>query len=517
VRSRSFADPTTNAQEDEAVRGPQWLRRLTGEMSKLEDDGSYWWGKPFSQYALRSNRVNYELARQLYRNTHDDYKLGAWAARPVVNSVAGFMGAAKFMHPDEAMQHELDVLNARVGALLKINRNMGRDGDVFARLSPRQDRFRGPGDLADERIDVLSVPPHWIEPITNPLTGELMEVIITYPVYRRERSYGNTVQTLPSYNIIERITAEERELTVEGQAPEGTQNLLNGLMEEDRSNPWGFIPIVHFKNESEDDRLYGLSDLEGIEPFMRAYHDVFLHALEGSKLHSRPKVQIKVKDINTFIKRNFTDEEIRTKRFRFQNKELFMLEDGGQGDEISFITAQHGTEGAQALLEFLFMCIVDVSETPEFAFGTAVRSSKASVSEQMPVFARRITRKRGEAEDPFGEFGSMYLAVKAQMGMPQPETYRVSVEWDEVNPDDQKEFSEAFYRIVQGVTEAVDAGLMSHQAGVEFIGEFCPHMLLRAKKTSNVASPWARGSSSSLTVAPTTLDRQPSKRTRMTT
>jgi hypothetical protein len=100
-------------------------------------------------------------------------------------------------------------------------------------------------------------------------------------------------------------------------------------------NPWGFVPVVHFRNEAEEEQLFGASDLEPVEPFMKAHHDTMIFAVQG-------------------------------------------------------ITAP---------LELILYCIVDVSETPEFAFGTAVQSSKASVSEQMVPLARKIRRKRGQFEE----------------------------------------------------------------------------------------------------------------------
>src|SRR5690606_33446180 len=75
------------------------LQRMAGEISVLRQmwrvpDG------PWAPYQLDSSRVDYDLARQLYRNSHEKYKLGAAFARPVVNSVAGFVGAPHFTHRD---------------------------------------------------------------------------------------------------------------------------------------------------------------------------------------------------------------------------------------------------------------------------------------------------------------------------------------------------------------------------------------------------------------------------------
>jgi len=128
-------------------------------------------------------------------------------------------------------------------------------------------------------------------------------------------------------------------------------------------------------------------------------------------------------------------------------------------------------------LKFIFMCIVDVSETPEFAFGTAVSSSKASVSEQMVPLARKIRRKRGQFEEYYSELASMYLAMWAQVENRTLETYQVDVGWDEISPRNDKEMAETVKTLVEGLVQAVESGLMGIDSAAEFLREFVPSML----------------------------------------
>ena len=83
-----------------------WLKKAVGEISKLRQGifgrfGSLIGGRWNVPYVLNSSRVEYELARQLYHNTHDDYKLGAGFAKPIINTLAGFMGVPRFRCQDE--------------------------------------------------------------------------------------------------------------------------------------------------------------------------------------------------------------------------------------------------------------------------------------------------------------------------------------------------------------------------------------------------------------------------------
>lgn len=443
----------------------------TGEISALREAGVTW-SSFGGQYRLNSSKVNYELCRELYRNTNDNYKLGAWAAKPVVNTAAGFMGAPRFIHKtkDDAAQVELDSMNEWDAHFLKINRNCCRDGDVYARLELQPNRF----DPNDVDLGPRIIPPEWVTPNHDPLTGELNEVIIAWPVENKER-VGREIRKAGDYTIYEVLTPTERYLEVDGNAPEEVRQLIAERSKaEESDNKWGFIPIVHFRNEHEDTHTNGLSDLEPIEPFMRAYHDVFLYSIQGAKSIARPKTSFALNDVKSFLARNFSEDEIRDKRLRFHDKELFLME---QNDQVEFIVADTGLQGTTTLLEFLYYCIVDVSQTPEFAFGTAVSSSKASVSEQMPVLARNIRRKRGEYAENYSEYASMYLAMHAQVGMRKPASYRVDIEWEELTQRDDSEVALTILNVITAMATGTESGLVSLEGAIEFIREFVPSML----------------------------------------
>ena len=416
----------------------------------------------FTPYTLDSSRVDYALARELYRNTNDRYKLGAGFAKPIVNTTAGFMGAPHFTHADPEADQELERAFQRwTGKVLRINRNTLRDGDVFARIALMPSRFKPD----EQQFELLLIPPEWVTPIVDPLTGGWQQVVIRHPVVVTDAS-GRKQQ---DYTIVETLTPTQRIIEADGRAPAEVR-----AQNRTEPNPWGFVPIVHFKNEAEENQLFGLSDLEPVEPFMKAYHDVMLFAVQGSKLFSRPKAKFKLKDVQKFLSDNFSEEEIKGGKLKFADKEIFLLQ---EVDDAAFITADSGLQGITTLLEFIFMCIVDVSETPEFAFGTAVASSKASVSEQMVPLARKIRRKRGQFEEYYSELAGMYLAMWAQVENRTLDTFHVDVGWDEVSPRNDKEVAETVKTLVEGLVQAVESNLMSLDAATEFLREFVPSML----------------------------------------
>ena len=134
-------------------------------------------------YSLDSSKVNVELARQLYRNTHDDYKLGAAFAKPIVNTLAGFMGAPHFQHADDDAQNALDeFFGWHSGRLLRVERNGIRDGDVYVQIYLKMDRLDN-----EPKIALRLIPPEWCVPSYDGLTGELSEFVIKWPVINYER------------------------------------------------------------------------------------------------------------------------------------------------------------------------------------------------------------------------------------------------------------------------------------------------------------------------------------------
>ncbi len=232
--------------------------------------------------------------------------------------------------------------------------------------------------------------------------------------------------------------------------------------------------MVHFKNEAEENLLFGRSDLEPIEPFMKVYHDTMLFAVQGSKLFSRPKTKFALKDVQKFLADNFSAEEIASGKIKFADKELFLMQ---EGDDVAFITAESGLVGVTTLLKFIFMNIIDASQIPEFAFGTAVASSKASVSEQMEPLARAVKRKRGLFEEPYGELAAMFLAMWSKVENRKLDSYHVNVGWDEITPTDDAQIASTIKTLAEGLTLGVEAGLLSHEAASEFLRGYIPSML----------------------------------------
>jgi len=203
-----------------------------------------------------------------------------------------------------------------------------------------------------------------------------------------------------------------------------------------------------------------------------------LHAIDGSKLHSTPRLKLKLKDAAEFLRNNFgiTDAAkfaAEGGTINLDGKELLILTDG---DDAEFIEVRSAIGDAAILLKFLFYCIVDVSETPEFAFGVHTPSSLSSVKEQMPILIRRVARKREHFTESWQMVARMALAMTAAGENKAFSTYATTVLWDEIDPRDDVEVADALWKTTQGLNTAVLGGFLSREAAAMFLAQYIDTM-----------------------------------------
>jgi hypothetical protein len=235
---------------------------------------------------------------------------------------------------------------------------------------------------------------------------------------------------------------------------------------------------VHFRNEASVTATFGKSDIEPIEPFIKAYHDVMMHAINGSKMHSTPRIKLKLKDAAQFLANNFgiTDAAkfaAEGGAISLDGRELLILTDG---EDAEFIEVRSAIGDAASLLKLLFYCIVDASETPEFAFGVHTPSSLSSVREQMPILIRRVARKREHFTEQWQMLARMALAMTAAGENKAFATYATTVLWDEIDPRDDGEVADALWKTTQALNTGVLGGFLSTEAAAMFLARLVDTM-----------------------------------------
>jgi len=455
------------------MKKANWLKRAAGEISKLRNVfslfTSYWalkTGSYTSAYKLDSSRVDYLKARALYDNTEDKYKLGAGFCKPIINNTAGFMGVPRFKSEEEMAQEILDdFFSSNTSRMMEVQRNALRDGDWFVWVTREENHEQALYPEQPVRLVFNLLPPEQVvHLVRDPLNRQVIKEYVLQAACDWLDEQGNTRKTV----VVQRISDNKRIINIYGDIPPG----LAAHMEED--NPWGFIPIVHFKNEGDATREFGQSDLEPIEPFLKAYHDVLLHALQGSKMHSTPRLKFKLTDLAGFLRNNFGIADpyafaSQGGTISLDGHEFFLF---GDDEDAEFIEVKSAIGDATELLKFLFYCIVDTSETPEFAFGVHTPSSLSSVKEQMPILVRKIARKREQFTESWQRLARIVLAMTALAGDRKAGTYATVLEWDEIDPRDEKDVAEVLAKVTTALKTALEGDFISLNAAVEFLKQY---------------------------------------------
>lgn len=447
----------------------KWWNKIVGEMSNLRQKAFGLFGGSFAApYKLDSSRVDYKRSRELYYNTQEDYKLGSGFAKPMINIKAAFMGVPEFKSEDKDAKEVLDEFSKENRSKMQnTHRNALREADCFVWITREDEKDKSLYPETETVLKYNIIPPESIKQIIrDPVTQEPTEYVIM-----SQNNWETELGEKRQAKITQRIRPGSRIVEVEGDVPPGIEP-------GEHPTPWDFIPIVHFKNESDVDAEFGKSDLEVIEPFMKAYHDVFMHAIKGSKMHSTPRLKLKLKDVAGFLKNNFgvTDPAKFARQggtIDLDGHELLLL---ANEEDAEFVEARSAIGDAKDLLQMLFYCIVDAAEIPEFIFGVHTPSSQASVKEQMPIMVKAIERKRDQMTSGWQRLARIVLAMTSQSENRSFSTYATKLSWDTIDPRDGTEVADELKTVVEAISVAINNNLMSQEAAVKYLGKLVETM-----------------------------------------
>jgi hypothetical protein len=424
--------------------------------------------QPFgTTYSLDTSTVDVALARALYQNTDPRYKLGAGFAKPSINVPVGFMGVPMFNAQGAGDAQRLLQEHAPTwsGDILSAHVALFRDGEILLRPRPAN---RSPAYAA------LFEGEDFIEFSYNPAG--------TFDLEHLDEDMGAVTGVKVEHKVIVKdagryIEKSLFEIIYPDRIIHQWENDYRPKKE--FGNPLGFVPAIHMQNAPEVGQLHASSELEPAEPYFRFYNDVMLHAGTASQLHSTAKLTIRVRDIATFLQNNFTDTEITERTLRFKNKDVLFFETGVPDLQGGGTAYQEGADVVQAeaplgdtttLLEYIFLNIVDVTEVPEWAYGGAIASSKASVVEQSAPLIHKVSRKRTMVENRWALGGRMALAMLGTKA-------KVTATWDDLQQRDTKAEAEALSLVTDAMVALTDAEIVSVYSAVEQLRPFMPAVL----------------------------------------
>jgi hypothetical protein len=427
----------------------------------------YWGATP----AYENTIINYDAARQLYRND-GDANLGSAFCKPIVNLQVQFMGLPTATVESEVIDDQLNncLHNFWADDLQQMFRDSIRDSKTIVRI--RQDSGDDPLMTAEERehCKIECIAPERVLIFRNELNKNIIDqAVITHRILFLEEDSDLVNGILPKeieHEVLEIITRDEYRYYDKHDEQEITAW--------QKDNTWGFVPIVEVWNEFDTSLNGGQSDLESVFPFIYAFHDVLTQSLQAHKYHSTPKVVFKIKEIGQFLKNNFPEafNEITGginsgAEISWTGKEAIFIE---ADENLEFLEAKSVLGDSKTLLEFIFDCICVASETPRWAFMTVdVGSANQEKNAQTVPFTLKIARKRINFQKPVQELLKMYLKI---IGLTPT---RATISW-EILPQDMVLLMTALQQLIMGLEVAAQRRIISDTTYREMLRMFIPMM-----------------------------------------
>jgi hypothetical protein len=215
------------------------------------------------------------------------------------------------------------------------------------------------------------------------------------------------------------------------------------LRRESWPNLIGRLPIVHIPNQKQSGEGFGHPEAEALVTAVQRYGATLEAALDGNQLQGRPTPVLKFETVdgyNQFLSdfatsSNQTLPDGTTQRVLTYDLDLSQLLTVVQSD-FSYESPGSFAADTLRLLEVLFLLVLEHTELPEFVFGNAISSSKASAETQLPVFIRFIEKKRAEMGmwlSDIAEIALAYLTL-SQPGVGTAE--KPLLQWEQLEQDD---------------------------------------------------------------------------------
>lgn len=393
-------------------------------MGKVIDSGVFGQrirSRLFDSNTIDYTRNDYDLYQSLYYSSSiggkgRDMQIGSMLAKPIINSCAGFALGNGFTCEIEGNEKATDDINDWIlknqSIILDFFIHGLRDGDSYLYVN----EF---GEL--EELD-----PRTVNIVLDPIRGD----VIGYNVEEKYSVEDNNVKT--NYVVVRQYRKDSIRYTryldssdrSKGEVIYQVAFTTNGTVKIDKNTVFSDgelvhkpLPIAHFANDLEAKQVYGNSELLNVLIGMKNYHALINNATKGVINNANAIPYIKgVKNAEAIAKQSNKGETEDTDKISWSPDTILFFEN--VESEIGYAQAQSFMGDVGQLLEYYFMLIVEASETPEFVFGTAVQSSKASVSEQMPVVLQKATKKRSQLKLVLTDMIKIYIDRQKRLSNP---------------------------------------------------------------------------------------------------
>lgn len=371
---------------------------------------SSWW-KPTNDWG----RSDYEFWRSAYYCRARGLEIGGLFLRPLVSKISSWtLGRPpNFKLESEVSRDALDNWwQTHHPQVLKAFRQALKQGDSFL--------------VVNSDLTVTLIRPDAVDPIvadddyTN-IIGWRVWQVLQHP------------ERFDRMSIIDEYYADRRIHRVERNGVPIEETVFPNLI--------GRLPIIHIANQTDEGETFGHAEAEALIEVLHRYGEIFEAAIEGNKRQGRPTPVLTFEDV-TALNRFWTDNasESRqtlpdgtTERTRHLDVDLSDLLTVA-GAEFNYASPGAFAEDTEKLLGLMFYLILEHTEIPEFIFGNAIASSKASADVQMPVFEKFIEERRGQVGEWLLELAQIVLGYLSLIE-PGVTVEEPSLQWNKLTQD----------------------------------------------------------------------------------
>ncbi len=392
---------------------------------------------------------DYDLFRSIYHASKvngqgQEYLLAAALGKPIINITTGFVVGNGFTIELDNPDRNKGIEDAEAGINDWLEENMAdlydvikfhfRDGDGYVYLDEL-----GRIDLLDASTVTVQ-----LDPVSGRVVGfDVREVADEKdPVSGQKKTFVYLRQyRLDSVRIIRFAENDKQE--------NGTE-LFKQVFRSEPGNEYSDIierrlPVVHFVNEPEAKQVYGNSEYQNLLLLFKYYSSVLKQSTKGVVYNGTPVPVLKgVTDPNALAQASKDPNDKSAdagKKLEWDQDTAIYL--NGKDSDAKFLQVTGIMEDAAKLLEIYFFLFVQGSETPEFAFGTGVSSSKASTESQMPILVKKVQRKQRRLTGIIQELVKVYVEKQQLLSDPvylklRDQLPKIRVNFPKIDEDDKK-------------------------------------------------------------------------------
>ena len=167
----------------------------------------------------------------------------------------------------------------------------------------------------------------------------------------------------------------------------------------------GRIPMVHFATDRGPNEVYGHTLYDAALPIMYKYDDVVFRTCDGVAMMGNPIPAFTGLDNPAeTLALNSTQEQYTDQQGNTQTRNLLRFDRNlglviGKGGDVKLVAPPVGfTKDSLDTLNQLFLLLLNHTRIPQFIWGGAITSSKASTETQLPPFVSYIKYRRSLLE-----------------------------------------------------------------------------------------------------------------------